>query len=76
MVARFVQMAHDLDAKAAGGTELRVYWLEHANAETLLPTLQQLIGGGSTWLRAADIGKTVFAASGDFPFSINRLPTI
>src|SRR3546814_2784446 len=40
-------MANDLDAKAAGGTELRVYWLEHANAETLLPTLQQLIGGGS-----------------------------
>ena len=47
LVARFVSMAHDLDAKAAGGTELRVYWLEHANAETLLPTLQQLIGGGS-----------------------------
>jgi general secretion pathway protein D len=47
LVARFVAMANDLDAKAAGGTELRVYWLEHANAETLLPTLQQLIGGGS-----------------------------
>ncbi|MDZ3832785.1 MAG: type II secretion system secretin GspD [Sphingopyxis sp.] len=47
LVARFVQMATDLDQKAAGGTELRVYWLEHANAETLLPTLQQLVGGGS-----------------------------
>lgn len=47
LVARFVSMANDLDAKAAGGTELRVYWLEHANAETLLPTLQQLVGGGS-----------------------------
>ncbi len=47
MVARFVSMATDLDAKAAGGTELRVYWLEHANAETLLPTIQQLIGGGT-----------------------------
>ena len=47
LVARFVSMARDLDAKAAGGTELRVYWLEHANAETLLPTLQQLVGGGS-----------------------------
>lgn len=47
IVARFVSMARDLDAKAAGGTELRVYWLEHANAETLLPTLQQLVGGGS-----------------------------
>ncbi len=47
LVARFVSMANDLDQKAAGGTELRVYWLEHANAETLLPTIQQLIGGGS-----------------------------
>ncbi|QNO28535.1 type II secretion system secretin GspD [Sphingopyxis sp. OPL5] len=47
LVARFVQMANDLDQKAAGGTELRVYWLDHANAETLLPTIQQLIGGGS-----------------------------
>lgn len=47
MVARFVKMARDLDMRAAGGTELRVYWLEHANAETLLPTLQQLVGGGS-----------------------------
>ncbi|WP_371830037.1 type II secretion system secretin GspD [Sphingopyxis sp.] len=47
MVARFVSMARDLDMRAAGGTELRVYWLEHANAETLLPTLQQLVGGGS-----------------------------
>lgn len=47
MVARFVLMARDLDMRAAGGTELRVYWLEHANAETLLPTLQQLVGGGS-----------------------------
>src|SRR3546814_10691492 len=40
-------MATDLDQRAAGGAELRVYWLEHANAETLLPTLQQLVGGGS-----------------------------
>ena len=47
LVARFVSMANELDQKAAGGTELRVYWLEHANAETLLPTIQQLIGGGS-----------------------------
>lgn len=46
-VARFVQMAGELDGRAAAGTELRVYWLEHANAETLLPTLQALMGGGA-----------------------------
>lgn len=45
-VARFVQMAGELDSRAAAGTELRVYWLNHANAETLLPTLQALMGGG------------------------------
>jgi general secretion pathway protein D len=48
MVARFVQMANELDNRAAAGTELRVYWLSHANAETLLPTLQQLIGAPQT----------------------------
>lgn len=47
LVARFVQMANDLDRRAGAGTELRVYWLSHANAETLLPTLQQLIGAPS-----------------------------
>ena len=55
MVARFVSMANELDQKAAGGTELRVYWLEHANAETLLPTLQQLIGGGSDPVQKAGL---------------------
>ncbi len=47
-VARFVQMAGELDSRAAAGTELRVYWLQHANAETLLPTLEALIGGGGS----------------------------
>lgn len=72
LVARFVSMAHDLDAKAAGGTELRVYWLEHANAETLLPTLQQLIGGGSdpaqkASLPAASASSTSSSGGGGTP---------
>lgn len=71
MVARFVQMANDLDAKAAGGTELRVYWLEHANAETLLPTLQQLVGGGSDPVQKAGLppasSSTSSASGGGAP---------
>lgn len=63
LVARFVSMAHDLDAKAAGGTELRVYWLEHANAETLLPTLQQLIGGGSDPAQKAGLSPATTSSS-------------
>ncbi|WP_168453538.1 type II secretion system secretin GspD [Sphingopyxis microcysteis] len=65
LVARFVSMANDLDAKAAGGTELRVYWLEHANAETLLPTLQQLIGGGSDPAQKAGLPPASTSSSGD-----------
>lgn len=67
MVARFVQMARDLDQKAAGGTELRVYWLEHANAETLLPTLQQLVGGGSDPAQKAGLppASSSFGSAGE-----------
>jgi general secretion pathway protein D len=43
-VARFAALARELDARAAGGTEIRVYWLEHADAEQLLPVLQMLVG--------------------------------
>jgi general secretion pathway protein D len=56
-VMRLAQMAADLDRRAAAGTEIRVYWLEHADAEKLLPVLQQLIGQPST-------GKAVVTSSG------------
>ena len=38
------RLTRDLDARAVEGTEIRVYWLEHADAEQLLPVLQQLVG--------------------------------
>ncbi|MGE4324164.1 MAG: type II secretion system secretin GspD [Sphingobium sp.] len=47
IVARLAAMARDLDQQAASGTEIRVYWLEHADAEKLLPVLQQLVGQGT-----------------------------
>lgn len=43
-VGRFAAIARDLDKRAASGTEIRVLWLEHADAERLLPVLQQLVG--------------------------------
>ncbi len=46
-VERFATLAQELDRRAASQAEIRVYWLRHANAERLLPTLQQLVGGGS-----------------------------
>ncbi len=44
-VARFAAMAKQLDARAQSGAEIRVYRLEHANAATLIDTVQSLIGG-------------------------------
>ena len=52
-VARFAALARELDMRAAGGTEIRVYWLEHADAEQLLPVLQQLVGQPVTQAAAA-----------------------
>ncbi|MFN3388518.1 MAG: type II secretion system secretin GspD [Allosphingosinicella sp.] len=43
-VARLAAMAEELDARAAAGTEIRVMFLEHADAAQLLPVLQQLLG--------------------------------
>ena len=50
-------------AAPQSGAEIRVYWLEHADAEKLLPVLQQLLGqpvtpsgGGSTGLTPSSSG--------------------
>lgn len=46
-VERFAALATELDERAASAAEIRVYTLQHADAARLLPTLQQLVGGGS-----------------------------
>ncbi|MGZ8342801.1 MAG: type II secretion system secretin GspD [Allosphingosinicella sp.] len=43
-VARLAAMAEELDRRAATGTEIRVIFLQHADAAQLLPVLQQLLG--------------------------------
>jgi general secretion pathway protein D len=43
-VARLAAMAEELDQRAATGTEIRVIFLEHADAAQLLPVLQTLLG--------------------------------
>ncbi|MDP1025972.1 type II secretion system secretin GspD [Sphingomonas sp. KR1UV-12] len=43
-VARLAAVAADLDRKAKSGTEIRVVFLENADAEQLLPVLQRLVG--------------------------------
>jgi general secretion pathway protein D len=43
-VTKFSAMARDLDRRAASGAEIKVYWLRNADAEKLMPVLQQLSG--------------------------------
>jgi len=47
-VSRLSSMVRDIDARAASGTEIRVYWLQHADADKMLPVLQQLLGGSGS----------------------------
>ncbi len=47
-VAKFVQMARELDQRAESGTEIRVHQLDYANAEQLLPVIEQLMGQGGS----------------------------
>lgn len=43
-VERFAALARDLDKRAESGSEVKVYWLKNADAEKLVPVLQQLAG--------------------------------
>ncbi|SFP74278.1 type II secretion system secretin GspD [Sphingomonas rubra] len=43
-VSRLAAVAAELDRKARSGTEIRVVFLENADASQLLPVLQQLVG--------------------------------
>ncbi len=43
-VANLIRIAEDLDRRAANGSEIRVVFLQHADAEQLLPVLQTVLG--------------------------------
>jgi general secretion pathway protein D len=62
-VARLARVAIDLDQKAKSGTEVKVVFLENADAEQLLPVLQQLVGQTpdqpqQTQLSASNFGQS------------------
>ena len=63
-VARFAAMAKELDARAQSGAEIRVYRLEHANAATLLETVQSLIGGQSGSSASNDVPPVAAPVAG------------
>lgn len=61
-VAKFAAMARELDKRAESGAEIRVYWLEHADAGKLLPVVQRLLGQPET--PSADATPSFAAANG------------
>lgn len=70
-VSRFASMAKELDKRAESGAEIRVYQLEYANAETLLPTIQSLIGESpSTQISAAPAAQGAPTPSGEGTASV------
>lgn len=62
-VARLAQVALDLDQKAKSGTEIRVVFLEHADAAQLLPVLQQLVGQTPDAIPQATLSQSNFGAT-------------
>lgn len=57
-VARFAAIAADLDRGSASGSEIRVYFLQHADAEKMLPFLQALSG------QAVSVTQQVVSSTG------------
>lgn len=43
-LARLAGLAANLDARAANGSEIRVVWLDYADAESMVPVLERLVG--------------------------------
>ncbi|TXC70124.1 type II secretion system protein GspD [Sphingomonas ginsenosidivorax] len=62
-VARLAQVAIDLDQKARNGTEIKVVFLENADAEQLLPVLQELVGQTPTQPTSQALSRTNFGSS-------------
>ncbi|MCP3734491.1 type II secretion system secretin GspD [Sphingomonas sp. RP10(2022)] len=57
-VSRLVAVAQDLDQKAKNGTEIRVVFLENADAAQLLPVLQQLVGQTPDAVQETQLSRT------------------
>ncbi|MGN6268864.1 MAG: type II secretion system secretin GspD [Sphingomonas sp.] len=82
-VARLATVATELDQKAQAGTEIRVVFLENADAAQLLPVLQQLVGEQPSAIPNEDqsITSNFLSQSGNsngvsqLQPSVNQIPT-
>ena len=63
-VSRLAAIALDLDQKARSGTEIKVVFLENADAAQLLPVLQQLVGQTPDQVPQSALSQSGFSTSG------------
>lgn len=57
-IARLTAIARELDARAANGSEIRVIWLDYADAEKLVPVLQMMAGSqGSSGMQPLSVNS-------------------
>ncbi|MBX9795565.1 type II secretion system secretin GspD [Sphingomonas sp.] len=76
-VARLAEVAADLDKRASLGTEVKVLFLQNADAEQLLPVLQQLVGQQPTLPQQTQLsqqGNSSFGGSGSAANARNIVP--
>ncbi|MCE3290440.1 MAG: pulD, partial [Caulobacter sp.] len=62
-IAKLLPIIADLDRRAQSNADIQVVFLKHANAEEMLPVLQQLVGQQPTTGGAATTGKAATEAA-------------
>ncbi|WP_174280004.1 type II secretion system secretin GspD [Sphingomonas bacterium] len=62
-VSRLVGVAQQLDTQARNGTQIKVVFLENADAEQLLPVLQQLVGQAPEQPSATPLSRANFGST-------------
>jgi len=84
-VAQLVEIARELDRRAANGSEVRVIFLQHADAEQVLPVLQQILGqtpsqpapaSSSRTRRSDNVTTGAGGRSGPAPTSVGVAPPV
>jgi len=78
-VQRLLPIITDLDRRAESSDDVRVVFLRHANAEQMLPVLQQLVGQsstGSAGTSARSLGATRSAGSAATASSASAAPVV
>lgn len=66
-VARLAEVARDLDQRARNATEIKVVFLENADAAQLLPVLQQLVGQAPDAIQEQSLTRANFGSSSTGP---------